>query len=152
MYPWLRLSPEIAALVESRVRRKQLVPVRIGDDPTPHFAPPEAIETAPFDPELVHVLSPFDPLIIQRRRTELFFGYDHVFEAYVPKSKRRFGYFTLPVLVGDEIVAVLDLKTDRAAGRLLVQAWHWVGRGNEATDKAAIEAELGRFERFQLGD
>ena len=152
MYPWLRFSPEIAALVESRVRRKQLVPVRIGDDPTPHFAPPEAIETAPFDPELVHVLSPFDPLIIQRRRTELFFGYDHVFEAYVPKAKRRFGYFTLPVLLGDEIVAVLDLKTDRAAGRLLIQAWHWVGRGNEATDKAAIEDELGRFERFQLGD
>ena len=152
MYPWLRFSPEIAALVESRVRRKQLVPVRIGDDPTPHFAPPEAIETAPFDPELVHVLSPFDPLIIQRRRTELFFGYDHVFEAYVPKAKRRFGYFCLPVLLGDEIVAVLDLKTDRAAGRLLIQAWHRVGRGNEATDKAAIEEELGRFERFQLGD
>ena len=151
MYPWLRFSPEIAALVESRVRRKRLVPVRIGDDPTPHFAPPEVIETAPFDPALVHVLSPFDPLIIQRRRTELFFGYDHVFEAYVPKAKRRFGYFTLPVLHGDEIVAVLDLKTDRAAGRLLIQAWHWVGRGNEAADKAAIEAELERFERFQLG-
>lgn len=152
MYPWLRFSSEIAALVESRVRRKQLVPVHIGDDPTPHFAPPDLIETAPFDPELVHVLSPFDPLIIQRRRTELFFGYDHVFEAYVPKAKRRFGYFTLPVLRGDEIVAVLDLKTDRTAGRLLIQAWHWVGRGNEATDKAAIEEELGRFERFQLGN
>ena len=151
MYPWLRFSPEIAALVDSRVRRKLLVPVLIGDDPTPHFAPPELIETAPFDAELVHVLSPFDPLIIQRRRTELFFGYDHVFEAYVPKAKRQYGYFTLPVLHGDEIVAVLDLKTDRAAGRLLIQAWHWVGRGNERTDKAAIEAELDRFERFQLG-
>ncbi len=152
MYPWLRFSPEIAKLVESRVRRKQLVPVSIGDDPTLHFATPQVLDDAPFDPELVHVLSPFDPLIIQRRRTEQFFGYDHVFEAYVPKAKRRFGYFTLPVLHGDEIVAVLDLKTDRAAGRLLIQAWHWVGRGNEATDKAAIEEELGRFERFQLGD
>jgi uncharacterized protein YcaQ len=151
MYPWLRFSPEIAALVESRVRRKQLVPVTIGDDATPHFAPPEVLENAPFDPQLVHVLSPFDPLIIQRRRTELMFGYDHVFEAYIPKPKRRFGYFTLPVLLGDEIVAVLDLKTDRAAGRLLIQAWHWVGRGNEAADKTAIEEELGRFERFQLG-
>jgi uncharacterized protein len=152
MYPWLRFSPEIAALVESRVRRKRLVPVTIGDNPVQHFAPPEALEATPVEPELVHVLSPFDPLIIQRRRTELFFGYDHVFEAYVPKAKRRFGYFTLPVLVGDEIVAVLDLKTDRAAGRLLIQAWHWVGRGNKAADQAAIEAELGRFERFQLGN
>lgn len=152
MYPWQRFSPEVAKLVETRVRRKQLVPVLVGDDPALHFATPQVLEDAPFDPELVHVLSPFDPLIIQRRRTEQFFGYDHVFEAYVPKAKRRFGYFTLPVLHGDEIVAVLDLKTDRTAGRLLIQAWHWVGRGNEATDKAAIEDELGRFERFQLGN
>jgi uncharacterized protein YcaQ len=98
----------------------------------------------------VHILSPFDPLVIQRRRLKLFFGYDHVFEAYVKKDKRQFGYFTLPVLVGDEVVAALDLKTDRAAGRLLIQAWHWVGSGNAADHKAAIEAELGRFERFQL--
>ncbi len=152
MYPWLRFSPQIAALIEARVRQKRLVPVQIGDDPTPHFATAEALETPPVEVELVHVLSPFDPLIIQRRRTEQFFGYDHVFEAYLPKAKRRFGYFTLPVLHGDEIVAVLDLKTDRIAGRMLIQAWHWVGRGNERTDKAAIEAELDRFERFQLGN
>jgi uncharacterized protein YcaQ len=44
----------------------------------------------------VHILSPFDPLIIQRKRTELFFDYGHRFEAYVPKEKRLFGYFALP--------------------------------------------------------
>ena len=61
----------------------------------------------------MHILSPFDPLVIQRKRTELFFGYGHRFEAYVPKEKRRFGYFALPVLVGEDIVAAIDLKTDR---------------------------------------
>ena len=49
----------------------------------------------------MHILSPFDPLIIQRKRLQLFFGYDHRFEAYVPKDKRVLGYFALPVLVGD---------------------------------------------------
>src|SRR5690606_12641958 len=98
---------------------------------------------------LVHILSPFDPMVIQRARMSLFFGYDHVFEAYLPKAKRQFGYFTLPVLVGDEIVAALDLKTDRAAGRLLVQSWHWLGRPRH---KRLIEEELSRFQRFQLGD
>jgi uncharacterized protein YcaQ len=68
----------------------------------------------------------------------------------VKKENRRFGYFTLPVLLGDEVVAALDLKADRAAGRLLIQAWHWVGTGGEH-HRAAIEAELQRFERFQLG-
>ena len=118
-----------------------------------HWARPEALETrsdaAPTT--LVHILSPFDPLVIQRKRLQLFFGYEHRFEAYVPKEKRVFGYFALPVLVGDEIVAALDLKTDRARGKLLMQKWTWVGKGARAPHKRQIEEELHRFERFQLG-
>ncbi len=93
-----------------------------------HWARPETLEHAGGDaPELVHILSPFDPLIIQRKRTHLFFDYEHRFEAYVPKEKRVFGYFALPVLAGDDIVAALDLKTDRKNRKLLVQKWSWVG-------------------------
>jgi uncharacterized protein len=139
----------ITEILEKRVRRKALVPVEV--EGLLHWASPEALEV-PSEPSdrLVHILNPFDPLIIQRKRTSLFFGYDHVFEAYVPKAKRQFGYFTLPVLVGETIEAMLDLKTDRAAGKVLIQAWHWTGKGSRAL-KAAIEEELGRFERFQLG-
>ena len=68
-------------------------------------------------------------LIIQRKRTELFFDYGHRFEAYVPKDKRVFGYFALPVLVGEDIVAAIDLKTDRQNRKLLMQKWSWVGKG-----------------------
>ena len=153
MHPRLRFTPELGKLIDTRLRSKALRPVTIGDDPTLHYATPEALDTPePEGPPLVHILSPFDPLAIQRRRTSLFFGYDHVFEAYVPKARRKFGYFTLPVLAGDEIVAALDLKTDRAAGKVLIQAWHWVGKGNAADHKAMLEDELGRFERFQLGE
>ena len=94
---------------------------------------------------------PFDPLVIQRKRLSLLFGYDHRFEAYVPKEKRVLGYFALPVLAGDRIVAAIDLKTDRAAGKLLIQQWTWVGEGNEPAHKPPIEEALHRFERFQLG-
>ena len=153
MHPRLRFTPELQKLIETRVRTKRLVPVTVGEDPAVHYATPEALETpAPEGPPLVHILSPFDPVVIQRRRLSLFFGYDHVFEAYVNKEKRQFGYFTLPVLVGDEVVAAMDLKTDRAAGKVLIQAWHWVGKGKPAEHKAAIEEELGRFERFQLAN
>jgi uncharacterized protein YcaQ len=102
----------------------------------------------------VHILSPFDPLIIQRKRTHLFFDYEHRFEAYLPKEKRRFGYFALPVLVGEKIVAALDLKTDRKQRRLLVQKWSWVGGAAHGSKllKSRIEQELHRFERFQLAD
>jgi len=83
-------------------------------------------------------------------RLAMFFGYDHRFEAYLPKEKRLFGYLALPVLVGDEVVAAVDLKTDRANGKLLIQQWTWVGNGSARTHKRRIEEELGRFERFQL--
>ena len=144
-------------LIGSRVRRGELVPVAVdGAGKQEHWARPEALEQAgDAAPELVHILSPFDPLIIQRKRTRLFFGYDHKFEAYLPKEKRQFGYFALPVLVGDRIVAAIDLKTDRQNRKLLMQQWTWIGdaakKGWRKALKAAIEEELGRFEMFQLG-
>ena len=74
----------------------------------------------------------------------------------MPKAKRLFGYFALPVLVGDDIVAALDLKTDRQNKKLLMQKWSWVGkgvaRGARKELKRRIEEELDRFERFQLAE
>ncbi len=82
MHPWLRFPPELMALVERRVRKKTLLPVTVGEDQVPHWVTPEALDEAPAESEpLVHILSPFDPVVIQRRRLSLFFGYDHVFEA-----------------------------------------------------------------------
>jgi len=149
---------QIQRLIEARVRRGELVPVVLeAAGKQQHWAEPATLENAggtAFD--LVHILSPFDPLVIQRKRTQLFFGYEHRFEAYIPKEKRRFGYFALPVLVGDDIVAALDLKTDRQRRKLLMQKWNWVGegaaRGARKELKRRIEEELHRFERFQLAE
>jgi len=157
-------KPAIRKLIEARVRRGELLPVALeGAGKQEHWATPEVLEsTGEGTPKgtagLVHILSPFDPLIIQRKRTELFFGYGHKFEAYVPKERRQFGYFALPVLVGDDIVAAIDLKTDRQSRKLLMQKWSWVGNGKAARGgprkelKRRIEEELDRFERFQLAD
>ena len=74
----------------------------------------------------------------------------------MPKEKRLFGYFALPVLVGDDIVAAIDLKTDRKSRKLLMQKWNWVGagarKGARKELKRRIEEELDRFERFQLAE
>jgi uncharacterized protein YcaQ len=147
----------IRRLIEARMRRSELVPVALeGAGKQEHWARPQTLDpSAKNVSPLVHILSPFDPLVIQRKRTELFFGYGHRFEAYVPKEKRLFGYFALPVLVGDAIVAALDLKTDRKAGKLLMQKWNWVDgapRGARKELKRRIEEELHRFERFQLAE
>lgn len=145
-------KPATRRLIEQQVRRGELVPIALeGAGKQEHWTRPESIEAQAFDPELVHILSPFDPLIIQRKRTHLFFDYEHRFEAYVPKEKRVFGYFALPVLVGDAIVAAIDLKTDRQKKKLLVQKWTWIGKGPRKALRAQIEEALHRFERFQLG-
>ena len=147
----------VRRLIEARVRRKELVPVALeGAGKQEHWAEAATLEiTGKGEGERVYVLSPFDPLMIQRKRTQLIFGYEHFFEAYVPKEKRRFGYFALPVLVGDAITAALDLKTDRQNRKLLLQKWNWVGssvKGPRKELKRKIEEELHRFERFQLGE
>jgi uncharacterized protein YcaQ len=150
---------DVARLIAQRVRRGEMVPVALeGGGKVEHWATPEALVNAGKASQLVHILSPFDPLIIQRKRTHLLFDYEHRFEAYVPKPKRKFGYFALPVLVSEDIVAALDLKTDRQNKKLLMQKWNWVGEGKKAKGEARaglkrrIEEELHRFERFQLGD
>jgi uncharacterized protein YcaQ len=145
-------KPAVRRLVETRERRKELVAVDFeGSGKTQHWARPETLAAAPAEAgEWVHILSPFDPLIIQRKRLELFFDYQHRFEAYVPREKRVFGYFACPVLVGDQVVAALDLKTDRTRQKLLVQKWTWVGKGSARACKTKIEEALHSFERFQL--
>jgi uncharacterized protein YcaQ len=70
------------------------------------------------------LLSPFDRLIHDRKRTTELFGYDYQLEMYKPASKRRWGYFALPILYGDQLVGKLDAVADHKAGVLLVNAVH----------------------------
>jgi len=148
----VRRKPLVVKEIERRVKRGALVPVALeGLAKVPHWIAPDLVPPAEVPP-LVHLLSPFDPLVIQRKRLAAFFGYEHRFEAYLPKEKRTFGYFALPAFVGDRVAAVLDTKADRAAKKLLLQKWTWLPKQRSAETKRAIEEELGRFERFQLGD
>lgn len=76
-------------------------------------------------PRRTTFLSPFDRLIYDRERTEELFGMRYRLEIYVPKTKREFGFFVMPVLHGDRLVGRVDPEFDRKAGVLRVHAVHW---------------------------
>jgi uncharacterized protein len=91
------------------------------------------------------LLSPFDSLLWQRGRAERLFGYQHVFELYVTAAKRRYGYYVLPFLLGDTIVARVDLKAARDAGTLQVLAAYLEPEASAAQTAAELAAELRRL-------
>lgn len=105
---------------------------------------------AAVDESLVHILSPYDPLVYNRKRFQAYFGHEYRFEAYSPKSKRKYGYFALPVIVDSELVALIDMKTDRENDELLIQQWTWMIKKPSRKLKASIEERIGEFEKFQL--
>ena len=112
------IADRLAELVESR----DLVTASVdGWTQTAYLDPGRA---RPRLPRLTALLSPFDNLVWSRERAERLFGVRIRLEIYTPAHLRRHGYYVLPLLVGDVIVARVDLKRDRATGRLLVQAAH----------------------------
>lgn len=99
--------------------------------------------TVPRRIDATALLTPFDPVVWFRDRAERLFDFEYRIEIYTPAPKRRYGYYSLPVLVGDDIVGRIDLKADRAGSRLLVQsAWWEHGRPADATGRLADEVRL----------
>lgn len=94
------------------------------------------------------LLTPFDPVVWFRDRAERLFDFAYRIEIYTPAPQRRFGYYSLPVLIGDDVVGRVDLKADRAGSRLLVQsAWWEAGRPDDAPERLA--GELRAAARWQ---
>ena len=96
----------------------------------------------------IRFLSPFDNLIINRRRALELFGFDYQLECYVPAAKRRYGYFCLPILYGDELIGRMDAKADRKQNHLIVKNLHLDDHIKLSDQlKAALEKALTAFAR-----
>jgi uncharacterized protein YcaQ len=144
--------PDAKILLARLVEEGRLVALELPypDKPAPAFALPAALKSAGSGrASRTTLLSPFDPLVYDRDRTERLFGFRYRLEMYVPKAERQFGHFVLPIVHDGQLVGRLDSERDRKKNELQAIKLHWEeGRKPSAATRAAVDKAIGDLAEF----
>ena len=109
----------------------------------------DEIKSLPKPPSRLRILSPFDPMLRDRKRAKFLFGFDFRVEMFVPEPQRIYGYYVFPILQGDKIIGRIDMKADRKAKTLNIRkVWLEDKIKWSTARKTALEKELNRIAKF----
>ncbi len=130
---FFRTTPYIRdAQLRPLLQTEQLIQVQVQDSPVPWYVHSDhkswlkkAANETLAAPQHCALLSPFDPLVWHRQRAAEMFGFEYRIECYTPEPKRRYGYFTLPILYRDDLVGRVDCKAHRAQGVFEIKTLHF---------------------------
>jgi uncharacterized protein YcaQ len=136
------VRPYVDALVADGLLRREPV-----DDDGPPVLLDRAADLEAARPAGSVLLSPFDNLLWDRPFAERVLGFRHLIEVYKPAPERRYGYYVLPLVVGDRVAGRADIKADRKAGVLRLLAWHPESRRRSATREGGLERAFTRLAR-----
>ncbi|MGV3531002.1 MAG: winged helix-turn-helix domain-containing protein [Chthoniobacteraceae bacterium] len=141
---------EVRTALASLLRSREIVEIQVeGTAAKPCFAYPSALTGDLWGiPTRARILSPFDNLVIQRKRLLWLFDFDYQLECYVPAAKRRVGYFVLPILFGDSFIGRMDAVADRVAGILRIKTLIFEKGSASAYTRRDLEEEFRRFAAF----
>jgi len=148
---YLRRSPtktSVIATLKEMESAHEIIKISVEEIDQPYFALPTSLDNIPRAGTKIHILSPFDNLIIQRKKVATFFNYDYQIECYVPAPKRKYGYFCLPVLQGTRLVARIDCKADRKSKQLLVKTIHFEKKVDRTTLLKKLKPKISAFAKF----
>ena len=147
------MKPKITAMLQEMESNGELLKINVVNRrfEKSYYALPNSLEhlNKPLARSKLKILSPFDNLLIQRKRMKDLFNFDYLIECYVPAAKRKYGYFTLPILWDGKLVARMDCKADRAKSVLNI---HHLALEPSIKNKDgfydALEKELEEFLGF----
>ncbi len=145
------VKPTVNKILKQLIESKELIAIMVENVENTYYTTPKLLESISkiAVEKKVHLLSPFDNLVIQRKRLSDLFNFDYLIECYVPEPKRVFGYYTIPILFGDTFVGRLDAKADRKADTLTVkQIWYEKGFKPTPDFTKKIDEQLKLFANF----
>ena len=142
-------KPLVNATLKDMLSNKEILQIGVGENS--YYALPNVLEllNKPLSRNKLKILSPFDNLLIQRKRMKALFNFDYLIECYLPEAKRQYGYFSLPILWDGKLVARIDCKAERKASLLHINHLAlepWLAKTDAFS--IALAKELKAFMKF----